>query len=59
MSAYLPMAPELRRSPVTQNGMVVFMGNGTNDPVVKHPWAQWSKATLEHLGFDVRLESYK
>jgi hypothetical protein len=34
------------------------LANGTNDPKVKFPWAQWSKEALRAGGCDVHLISY-
>lgn len=67
LSAYLPMAPQAREishrfhfdcnSPSLRTQFVLM--NGTNDPVVKHPWAKWSVEGFENSGCDVQLMSYR
>jgi predicted esterase len=65
MSSYLPMAPRVRdrleaeRAAGAPGRATTFcLANGTNDPIIKFPWAQWSEEALRAGGYDVRLISY-
>ena len=65
LCGYLPMIPrvttmsenDLMPAPLRQ-GLAIFMGNGTNDPKIKHPWGQWSAKALMTMGYKVDFRSY-
>lgn len=65
ISSYLPMAPRVQERLVAaadgsarRRQTTFVLANGTNDPQVKFPWAQWSCDALEQGGCKVRLISY-
>lgn len=61
LSGYLPMLPEVRAHVEQQKqsrATKFYMGNGTNDMYVKHPWAQWSAEVITCGGYELRFESY-
>lgn len=65
ISSYLPMAPRVQERLVeaatggsARRQTTFVLANGTNDPQVKFPWAQWSVNALEQGGCKTRLISY-
>jgi predicted esterase len=65
MSSYLPMGPRVREQLEAERAVgapkkqtTFCLANGTNDPKVKFPWAQWSEEALRTGGCDVHLISY-
>ena len=65
LCGYLPMIPRVltmeadELMPVSiRRDMPIFIGNGTNDPKVKFPWAQWSAGALQVMDFQVDFRGY-
>jgi phospholipase/carboxylesterase len=59
LSTYLIRAEALaaEASP-TNRGLSIFMGHGTNDPIVRFQWGEASKRALEAQGYAVEWHAY-
>jgi hypothetical protein len=64
-AGYMPMVPRMRslleaeRAAGGDRRTTTFcLANGTNDPQVKFPWAQWSEEALRAGECNVRLITY-
>ena len=59
LSGYLPLADSVaaERSPANAN-TPIFMGHGTQDPVVQLPRAEASRDALKALGYTVDWHTY-
>lgn len=65
LSSYLPMVPRVRSLLEAERAVggdkrttTFYLANGTNDPQVKFPWAEWSEEALRAGECNVRLISY-
>ncbi|MCJ1283257.1 hypothetical protein MMC26_002585 [Xylographa opegraphella] len=65
LCGYLPMIPRVLALSETElmpahlrQDLAIFVGNGTNDPKIKHPWGQWSAKALVTMGYKVDFRSY-
>jgi phospholipase/carboxylesterase len=57
LSTYLPVAAAAENS-VSNRDLPVFMGHGTFDPMVQHPWGKATAERLTELGFTVEWHDY-
>ncbi|NNC66314.1 MAG: carboxylesterase [Gammaproteobacteria bacterium] len=57
LSTYLPVAAAAENS-TSNRDLPVFMGHGTFDPMVQHPWGKATAERLTELGFTVEWHDY-
>ena len=57
LSTYLPV-PAAAENSSSNRDLPVFMGHGTFDPMVQHPWGKATAERLTELGFTVEWHDY-
>ncbi|KAK9764589.1 hypothetical protein K7432_007770 [Basidiobolus ranarum] len=57
LSGYLPLRHNIF-SMTTENKIPIFMGHGTDDPVVPYQFGQMSSEQLQTQGYDVKFHAY-